>query len=177
MKSSFTLLLIVLFFCQCRPKEDTTISEFSGKPEVPSTIKEDHKHLLDKIEQISLFQDSTGQVAIKLKELMQHHFGEEEDYVLPPLGLLPLLSNGELPEHSKEVLELCEKFKSQQSHMSAEHQLIEAFMSELVLASKNENHPEILELQKELQKHAKTEEEVYFPTVILIGEYLKLKSK
>jgi hypothetical protein len=107
---------------------------------------------------------------------MQHHFTEEEDYVLPPLGILPLLASGKLPEQRKEIIQLCEKLKSQLSHLSAEHQLIKAFVIELVQVSTNENHPAIIEFEKELQKHANTEEEVFFPTAILIGEYLKLKS-
>lgn len=176
MKNFCYILLLVLFISQCRPKEENTITQFSGKPEVPSSIKEEHQYLLDKIYKISLFQDSTGRVAIKLNDLMQHHFKEEEDYVLPPLGLLPLLSTGKLPEQSKEVIVLTEKLKSQLSHMSAEHQLIKAFMDELILVAAKENHPEIIEFEKELHKHANTEEEILFPTAILIGEYLKLKS-
>lgn len=176
MKHFCYILLLVLFISQCRPKEENTITQFSGKPEVPSSVKEEHKYLLDKIYKISLFQDSTGRVAIKLNDLMQHHFKEEEDYVLPPLGLLPLLSTGKLPEQSKEVIVLTEKLKSQLSHMSAEHQLIKAFMDELIIVAAKENHPEIIEFEKELHKHANTEEEILFPTSILIGEYLKLKS-
>lgn len=176
MKHFCYILLLVLFISQCRPKEENTITQFSGKPEVPSSIKEEHQYLLDKIYKISLFQDSTGRVAIKLNDLMQHHFKEEEDYALPPLGLLPLLSTGKLPEQSKEVIVLTEKLKSQLSHMSAEHQLIKAFMDELILVAAKENHPEIIEFEKEIHKHANTEEEILFPTAILIGEYLKLKS-
>lgn len=176
MKYFCCILLLVLFTSQCRPKEENTITQFSGKPEVPSSIRAEHQYLLDKIYKISLFQDSTGRVAIKLNELMQHHFNEEEDYVLPPLGLLPLLSTGKLPEQSKEVIVLTEKLKSQLSHMSAEHQLIKAFMDELILVASKENHPEIIEFEKEIHKHANTEEEILFPTAILIGEYLKLKS-
>lgn len=176
MKYFCCILLLVLFTSQCRPKEENTITQFSGKPEVPSSIRAEHQYLLDKIYKISLFQDSTGRVAIKLNELMQHHFNEEEDYVLPPLGLLPLLSTGKLPEQSKEVIVLTEKLKSQLSHMSAEHQLIKAFMAELILVASKENHPEIIEFEKEIHKHANTEEEILFPTAILIGEYLKLKS-
>lgn len=176
MKHFCYILLLVLFISQCRPKEENTITQFSGKPEVPSSIKAEHQYLLDKIYKISLFQDSTGRVAIKLNDLMQHHFKEEEDYVLPPLGLLPLLSTGKLPEQSKEVIVLTEKLKSQLSHMSAEHQLIKAFMDELILFAAKENHPEIIEFEKEIHKHANTEEEILFPTAILIGEYLKLKS-
>lgn len=176
MKYFCCILLLVLFTSQCRPKEENTITQFSGKPEVPSSIRAEHQYLLDKIYKISLFQDSTGRMAIKLNELMQHHFNEEEDYVLPPLGLLPLLSTGKLPEQSKEVIVLTEKLKSQLSHMSAEHQLIKAFMAELILVASKENHPEIIEFEKEIHKHANTEEEILFPTAILIGEYLKLKS-
>lgn len=108
---------------------------------------------------------------------MQHHFEEEENFVLPQLGLLPLLASGKLPEQSKEVIQLCEKLKSQLSHLGAEHQLIKAYMDELMQAATNENHLEIIEFESELQKHANTEEEVFFPTAILIGEYLKLTSK
>lgn len=71
---------------------------------------------------------TSGWVAIKLNELLQHHFKEEENYVLPPLGLLPLLANEKLPENSNEVISLTEKLKSQLSHISAEHQMIKAFI-------------------------------------------------
>lgn len=176
MKHFSYIILFVLFITQCRPKEDNTIIQFPGNPEVPSSIKQEHEYLLDKIHKITLFQDSTGHSAVKLKELMEHHFKEEEDFVLPPLGLLPLLASGKLPEQSKEVILLNEKLKSQLSHISAEHQLITVFMNELMQAAVNDKHPEIIEFEKELHKHAKTEEEIFFPTAILIGEYLKLKS-
>lgn len=42
---------------------------------------------------VELFYSLTGRAAVKLSDLMQHHFKEEEDFVLPPLGLLPLLAD------------------------------------------------------------------------------------
>lgn len=176
MKYFYYILLFVLFFCHCRHKERNAITQFSGKPQVPSSIKKEHEYLLDKIHKITLFQDSTGRAAIKLNDLLQHHFTEEEDYVLPPLGILPLLASGKLPDSTKEVTQLCEQLKSQLLHLSAEHQLIKAFMDELMQSATNENHPGIIEFEKELEKHANTEEEVFFPAAILIGEYLKLKA-
>ncbi|MBK6635228.1 MAG: hypothetical protein IPG38_13790 [Chitinophagaceae bacterium] len=59
--------------------------------------------------------------------------------------------------------------------MNVEHQLIKAYMDELMLAAAKDDHFEIIAFEQELQRHAKTEEEVFFPTAILIGEYLKLK--
>ncbi len=169
-------ILLLLFISQCKPKEGNTITEFPGKPEVPSSIKKTHVSLLEQIHKMTLYKDSSGRVALKLEELMQHHFKEEEDFILPSLGLLPLLANGQIPGQSKDVILLSENVKSLLNHLSAEHQLIEAFIKELKQAADKEKLPEIIEFQKEVQKHASSEEEVFFPAAILIGEYLKLKS-
>ena len=125
---------------------------------------------------MTLFKDSTGIAAINLQDLMIHYFAEEEGFVFPPLGVLPLLASGELPEKSKEIIELSEKLKSELLNLTVEHQFIKAYIDELIIAAANDNHPKVIEFEKELQKHANIEEEVLFPTVILIGEYLKLKS-
>ena len=107
---------------------------------------------------------------------MLHHFKEEEDVVLPLLGLLPSLANDQMPEQIKNIILLSEKVKPLMNHLSAEHQLIKAYLEELKQASDSEHRPEILEFENEVSKHAISEEEVYFPASILIGEYLKLKS-
>lgn len=175
MKNIFYAILII-FFSQCKPKVDDTITQFPGKPEVPLSIKKSHVSLLNQINKMSLYEDSSGRVALKIEEFMQHHFNEEEDFILPTLGLLPLLANGQLPEQSKDIVHLSEKAKSQMNHMSAEHQLIKEYIKELKLASDNDKLPEIIKFENDVLEHALSEEEVFFPTAILIGEYLKLKT-
>ena len=80
MKYFFYSLLLVLLTGQCGHKKENPVIQFHGKPEVPSSIKKDHEILLAQIHTITLFQDSAGVVAIKLNDLMQHHFKEEEDF-------------------------------------------------------------------------------------------------
>ena len=176
MKNLFYLSLL-FFTLQCSPKTDQTITQFKGKPEVPSSLKKTHSELLQQLHQFTLIKDSSVKVALKLEELMLHHFLEEEDYILPTLGLLPSLAKGQLPESPTEIIMLSEKAKSQMDHMSAEHQLIKAYIEELKQASKEENQPAIIAFEKEVSKHAISEEEVYFPAAIMVGEYLKLKSE
>jgi hypothetical protein len=175
MKNPGLILLLGLLLSQCRPKPDNTITNFAGKPAVPAAIKSEHEKLLNATGKIAQLTDSTGRAAAKLKELMLHHFKEEEDYVLPPLGCLPALTTGNLPAKSNEVIALTEKLKTQLNHMSAEHQLIKAYMQEVIQAAATENHPEAIALEQELSKHATMEEEVLFPAAILVGEYLKIK--
>jgi hypothetical protein len=177
MKQFLYILLPVLFLSQCRPKEENILPQFPGKPEVPSSLKQVHESLLGKIHEVTLFQDSAGRAAVKLEELMRYHFKEEEEYVLPPLGLLPLLASGQLPEQSSHVILLTEKFRSQSAKIYAEHQMIKALMDEMMQADGNKSHPEIMEFENELLKHATAEEEVFFPASLLVGDYLKLKSR
>ena len=59
--------------------------------------------------------------------------------------------------------------------MLAEHQLIKAFLDEMMQIAAVEDHPEVSSLAEQIEKHALTEQEVYFPAAILVGEYLKIK--
>lgn len=172
----FWMMLFFSMLIQCRNKEQYPDTQFSGAHAVPSSIKEEHEYLLEKIQKISQYEDSTGNVAKKLNVLMQHHFQEEEDFVLPPLTLLPLLASGRIPEDAGEIILLSQRLKSQLMHMDAEHQMIMAHMKELLQAADFDNHAEIAEFERELRKHASYEEEVFFPAAILVGDYLVLKA-
>ncbi len=174
MKLIIQIVFFTLLFSCCKPKQDDVVTQFPGKPEIPASIKKEHEELLNTIHAFTLFQDSTGKTAIELEKLMLHHFKEEEDYVLPPLGLLPDLSKGLLPEKKQEIIAMTEKLKEQYSHMSAEHQLI-AHLNKLMTIAAEENHPEVAEFGKAIHKHASAEEEIYFPTAIVVGEFLKMK--
>ena len=61
--------------------------------------------------------------------------------------------------------------------MLAEHQQIVAALQVLIKDTNAENHPEVAEFAEKLILHAQTKEDVSYPTVILIGELLKLKFK
>ena len=176
MRHFIYLILLSVLMSQCRQKEENFNVIFPGNPGVPSAVLKEHESLLNQIENLTSMPDSLGVVAISLRDMMHHHFMEEEEYVLPPLGLLPLLASGQMPADSRDIMRLTEKLKSQLAHMSAEHQLIIAYLDELKQFAPAKNLPEIIQFEKELHEHARVEEEIYFPAAILIGEYLKLKS-
>jgi hypothetical protein len=54
--------------------------------------------------------------------------------------------------------------------------MVKAFVDELMLVAAKEKHPEIIGFENELYTHATEEEEIFFPTVLLIGEFLRLKT-
>lgn len=106
---------------------------------------------------------------------MQQHFAEEEDYALPPLGLLPLLAGANTPEQSKDVLLLTGKPKPQTAHLSAEHQMVKAYLDELKQVTTKKNYRKSMNPKKHFI-NMRIPKKKFFPAAILIGEYLKRKS-
>jgi hypothetical protein len=104
---------------------------------------------------------------------MHPHFVKEEEYALPPLGLLKELSKGKLEASMAEVLKLTDKLEADLPHMLSEHRDIVTALKQLVEAAKTENKPEHAYFAEKLMAHAQIEEEVSYPTALLIGRYLK----
>jgi hypothetical protein len=99
---------------------------------------------------------------------------KEEEYALPPLGLLPRLAAGDVTPEMADVLALTEQLKAELPQMLEEHKAIVAALSHLVEVAKQENKLEYAHFAEKLMLHAQTEEEVLYPTATMIGEYLKL---
>jgi hypothetical protein len=56
-----------------------------------------------------------------------------------------------------------------------EHKAIVAALQKLIKAASQEKKIEHIHFAEKLMLHARNEEEVLYPTAILIGEYVKLK--
>jgi len=108
---------------------------------------------------------------------LHSHFVKEEEFALPPLGLLPLLTEGKVTSEMKGVLIMTDKLKTGLSLMLAEHKAIVAALTILANAAEEEKMPEYARFAERLKLHAQTEEEVLYPAAILVGEYLKLGLK
>ncbi len=104
---------------------------------------------------------------------MHPHFIKEEEYALPPLGLLTALSKGKIEPAMADVLKLTDKLEIELPHMLAEHKEIVAALKCLVEAATAEDKLEHAHFAHKLMSHALTEEEVSYPTALLIGRYLK----
>ena len=141
----------------------------------PISLKKEHEELHAMLKQTTQLSAKTGEAAKTVAELMHPHFVKEEEYALPPLCLLPQLSSGKHTQEMKQVLPMTDKLKTELPEMLAEHKQIVAALKVLVKHANAEQHPEVAQFAEKLMLHAQTEEEVSYPTAILIGEYLKLK--
>lgn len=142
---------------------------------IPPPLKAEHEELHHLLRQATHLSGHTGEAARAVARLMHPHFVKEEEYALPPLGLLPLLASGNFSEEMEQVLPLTEKLKKELPVMLAEHRQIVSALKILSQHAATENHPEVARFAEKLQLHAQTEEEVTYPAALLIGEYIKLR--
>lgn len=143
----------------------------------PTSLKHEHQELHADLVAATKAGGKTGAAAEAVARALHPHFVKEEEYALPPLGLLALMADGKLPADRETVITMTEKLRKDLGHMLHEHKAIIIELHKLVEAAKSENKPEYVRFAEKLKLHAETEEEVLYPSAILIGEYLKLKKE
>lgn len=142
---------------------------------IPHAMKVEHAELHADLTKAIQSGGKTGAAAQKVAEALHAHFESEEKYALPPLGLLPALAAGKIVPEMAQVFQMTDTLKAELPRMLEEHQEIVAALKKLIEAALYEEKMEYVHFAEKLMLHAQNEEEVSYPTAILIGEYLKLK--
>ena len=142
---------------------------------VPKSLKVEHEALHSTLAKATKEEGEIGAAAKQIAKILHGHFVKEEEFALPPLGLLADLANGHITEDMKSVLHMTDKLKADLPQMLEEHKQIVQALDKFADVAKRLNRIEYVEFAENLKLHAQTEEEVMYPTAILVGEYIKLK--
>lgn len=142
---------------------------------IPRPLKMEHDELHAELAKATKAGGRTGEAAKAVAKVLHPHFVKEEEYALPPLGLLVPLSQGKVEKGMAAALAMTDKLEAELPEMLAEHKAIVAALGDLVAAAKAENKPEVAQFAEKLILHAQTEEQVSYPTALLVGRYLKAK--
>ncbi|HEX6440341.1 MAG TPA: hemerythrin domain-containing protein [Candidatus Binatia bacterium] len=147
------------------------------KFQIPTSLKLEHEELHAELARATKAGGKTGEAAKAVAAVLHNHFLKEEEFALPPIGLLAPVARGEIDKEMRAVLTMTDRLKAELPEMLREHQAVVAALEELSAAAQKEKLPEHARFAEKLMLHAKTEEEVLYPAAVLIGEYLKLKLK
>jgi len=145
-----------------------------GIPHSP-TLELEHEELQAELAQATQVRGKLGDAAKAVAKILHPHFQKEEEYAFPPLGLLPLLAEGKVTPEMGEVLHLTDHLKVGLHQMLEEHKAIVAALKSVSLVAKRERKMQYVRFADRLMVHAMAEQEVLYPTAIVIGEYIKLK--
>ena len=143
---------------------------------IPKLMEVEHEELHSALAKLTKAGGRTGEAAQTVAELLDHHFTKENEYALPPLSLLIPLSQGRFECRMTDVLPLTDKLEADMPTMLSEHRDITAALIKLKNAATSEDKLAGVQFAEHLAAHAQTEEQVTYPTALLIGVYVKSRA-
>ena len=144
-------------------------------PEIPKPLKSEHDELHTVLVRATKEPGALGEAARAVSRLLHPHFVKEEQFALPPIGLLPKLARDEVSADMEEVLALTDRLEQELAGMLNDHKEIVEALRQLLGAARAQDKVEYAEFAEHLIRHAQTEEQVMYPAAILAGRYIKLK--
>jgi hypothetical protein len=151
-------------------------SDHSSSFQIPKSMEAEHEAVHAQLVKLTKAGGRTGDAAKKLATLLDPHFQKENRDALPPLGLLVPLSEGKFDCEMTAVLSMTDRLQADMSNMLAEHKEIRAATSQLRDAASSEKKSGGVKFADPLAAHAQTEEQITYPTALLIGMYVKGKA-
>ncbi|HET7366094.1 MAG TPA: hemerythrin domain-containing protein [Burkholderiales bacterium] len=142
------------------------------KFEIPAPLREEHDELHAELEEATRAPGAVGEAAREVARLMHPHFMREEEFALPPLGLLAGVVRGARRAEMREAIAMARRLKAELPAMFAEHRQIVAALAKLRAAARDARLPQYERFAHALVRHAETEELVLYPAAVLLGEHL-----
>ena len=140
---------------------------------IPQTLQSEHAALHERLRRATEAGGEVGEAAKTLARLMHPHFVKEDQFALPPLGLLVALARGETNAEMAAVLELTDRLEAELPQMLEEHRGIVEALSKLREAAARAGHDDIVTFAEALVEHAQTAEAVMYPAAILVGQVVR----
>jgi uncharacterized protein (UPF0147 family) len=141
--------------------------------EIPKALNEEHEELHDELRKAIRIPGAVGKAAKQVAEVLHAHFERENELALPVIGILRELAEGNVSPDFTRALELCEKFRLEYKRMLQEHVQIVNALGELEKAAKRAKKTNTLEFASKLKMHARIEEDLTYPAVLMAGKLLR----
>jgi len=80
---------------------------------IPKSLKLEHEELHAELAKATQVGGKIGDSAKTVAKILHPHFMKEEEYALPPLGLLSSLAEGKVTTEMKDVLKMTNRLKAE----------------------------------------------------------------
>lgn len=142
---------------------------------IPESIKVEHGEIHEALVRATSAPGEVGKAARELAAVLHPHFVREEQIALPPLGLLAPLARGEVTPDMRAVLPLTDSLRAELPKMLEEHKAIHAATAHLGEVARAAGDSAVARLADQLLIHAQSEEEVFYPAAILVGDMVRAR--
>ena len=140
---------------------------------IPNTMMEEHEELHRELKKATRIPGSVGEAARHVAEILHPHFEKENELALPIIGITRELGEGKSSKDFYKAAELFERFRPEYENMLKEHAEIVTALEKLEAAARKAKKSDVLKFAHKLKLHARTEEDLTYPAVLMAGRLLK----
>jgi hypothetical protein len=143
--------------------------------DTPHALRMEDRHLREDLAKALADQGAVGAAAREIERILLPHLEQREQSVFRPLGLLNGLARDESGFDAAQAIALTDQIERELPGLVEEHRALYQATKRFTDAANREHKLQYLDLADRLWVHVRLEEEVLYPTVILVGRYLKMR--
>jgi putative N-acetylmannosamine-6-phosphate epimerase len=140
---------------------------------IPEAMNQEHEGLHEQLRRATKMPGAVGKAAKQVAEVLHPHFERENKIALPVIGVIKELAEGKASPDFTRARELTDKFKQEYERMLQEHVEIVKALDQLDKAARRAKKRVVSDFVRKLKLHAKTEEDLTYPAVLLAGKLLQ----
>jgi hypothetical protein len=143
--------------------------------DIPQSMRVEHADTMEQLAALGRRQGAVGAEARKALVLFKNHAQHEEEFILPPLTLLPLLADGKVSPDMKWAVAMADRVKAEREQIFLEHTRITDAMNALATAALKAHDTEAYGFARAAVADSLNDIELIEPMSIMVGEYVKAK--
>ena len=145
--------------------------------ETPRSIRDVHEGLHSALIEATKMPGRIGTTSRALEALLEPHWVREEQMAMPPLGLLaPLAAGARIADaDATAARSMSDTLRREMPAMLTEHKQNRASIDAFRQAAVAERSVKFQQLADALTQHAQSEEDVFYPAAVLVGDLLRAK--
>jgi hypothetical protein len=141
--------------------------------QVPQSVRLQHDQIVSRLMTYTKHEAPVGAAATKALATLNAHYEKEEKFVLPPLGLLPRIANGEISKDMAPAIAMALRTQAALPELQNDHIQITSLMNELIEAGNKSHNDELVRLATRIAAQSLNHIEVLIPASIMVGNYLR----
>lgn len=142
---------------------------------IPQSLRVEHQETLERLSLLAKRQGQVGNEARKALVVFQRHIAREQEYILPPLTLLPVLADGKVTSDMAWAVAMADRVRAEREQIFQEHTEVTDTLNALVAAAAKARDNTAKEFAEAAAADALNDVELLEPTVLLIGDYLRAR--
>jgi len=152
-----------------------TAQQTADHHELPASVQLAHEQTLQRLGVLMKRKGPVGVAAAKALAVLKQHMARETEYILPPLTLLPLLTEGKVTPDMAWAMAMTDRTKATREEIFAERARTTDALNGIIAAALPVHDNEAILFAQDVAADVLVDTELEEPTVLLIGEYLHSK--